>query len=85
LQRGASYILENGAPDSTTLSKWQEAFNKQDSKALPTDPATLAEIFAAAGDGVMLRLREHVKNDNWHLAEQIDRNTGKKYLEIHAL
>ena len=47
-----------------------------DEKALPTDRTALAAIFAAAGDGVLLRLRRHVENEGWHLSEQIDRNTG---------
>ena len=29
-----------------------------------------------AGDAVMYRLYNHVKNDNGHIAEQIDKNTG---------
>lgn len=75
LYRAASYILDNGVPDSTTLAKWAEAFNA-DVKDLPTDSELLAEVFAAAGDGVLLRLRTHVQGYNWHLAEQLDRNTG---------
>jgi hypothetical protein len=35
-------------------------------------------VFAAQGDGVMLRLRSHVAGDGFHLDEQIDRNTGKQ-------
>ena len=29
-----------------------------------------------AGDAVMYRLYQHVKGDNGHIAEQIDRNSG---------
>jgi GH15 family glucan-1,4-alpha-glucosidase len=30
----------------------------------------------SAGDAVMYRLYQHVKGDNGHIAEQIDRNNG---------
>jgi glucoamylase len=36
----------------------------------------LAAAMAGAGDGVLTRLRTHVKGAGFHLAEQIDRNTG---------
>jgi glucoamylase len=72
--RGASYILSHGAPNADTLAVWKKAFNTADD--LPTDPVALSNIFAAQGDGVLLRLRNHVVNDNFHLDEQIDRNTG---------
>ena len=40
------------------------------------DGAAVAATFAAAADGVMLRLRKHVINDGGHLDEQLDRSTG---------
>lgn len=39
-------------------------------------------MFLRAGDGVLLRVRHHVEPDGFHLAEQIDRNTG---VQISAL
>lgn len=33
-------------------------------------------VMTAAGDAVMTRLYHHVKDDGFHLAEQIDRNNG---------
>jgi glucoamylase len=71
--RGASYILAKGVPSSDVLAVWATAFN---TNTLPTDKATLAQVFAQQGDGVLLRLRNHVSGDNFHLDEQIDRNTG---------
>ena len=54
---------------------WQKALNRE--TPLPTnDVVSLAKIFAAAGDGVLLRLRMHVSGENWHLYEQLDKNTG---------
>ncbi len=61
-------------PDSATLAQWQLAFNSP--SALPSTVRQLAEVFAAQGDGVMLRLRSHVLAREFHLDEQIDRNTG---------
>lgn len=71
--RGASHILAKGVPSSEALTAWKAAFNTD---SLPTDKASLAKVFAQQGDGVMLRLRSHVAGDNFHLDEQIDRNTG---------
>lgn len=31
-----------------------------------------------AGDAVMFRLYQHVKDDGGHIAEQIDKNSGKQ-------
>jgi hypothetical protein len=73
-----SYVPSNNEYPLTTeaLNMWQAALNSK--SALPnSDTAALAEIFAAAGDGVLLRLRKHVSSDGWHLFEQLDRNTGK--------
>jgi len=79
LYRGASFIVDNGIPSSAALDKWAVALNLgEDASDLPTDPATLATLFAASGDGVLLRLREHVNADGFHLSEQIDRNSGKQ-------
>lgn len=72
--RGASYILAHGVPNSATMAVWQKAFNSVN--ALPTDRTALANVFAAQGDGVLLRLRNHVSSKGFHLDEQIDRNTG---------
>jgi len=72
--RGAAHILTYGVPSSEVLAVWQKAFNTAD--ALPTDKAALAKVFAAQGDGVLLRLRSHVVARGFHLDEQIDRNTG---------
>jgi hypothetical protein len=73
-QRGAIDVLDHGVPDAAALAKWKEALNS--ATDLPTDRLALAKLFASAGDGVLLRLRVHVQNDNGHLAEQLDRNTG---------
>lgn len=72
--RAASHVLEHGAPSSQALAVWKSAINSPG--ALPTSASALAEVFAAQGDGVLLRLRRHVQGNDFHLDEQIDRNTG---------
>lgn len=72
--RGALFILENGVPSADALAQWKLAFNS--ATDLPTDATSLAQVFAAQGDGVLLRLRTHVSSKGFHLDEQIDRNTG---------
>jgi glucoamylase len=72
LYRAASYTLENGAPAADALEQFSAALNTD----FGSDVAGIAETFAAAGDSVMLRLKEHVGEDGGHLDEQLDRNSG---------
>lgn len=72
--RAAAHVLQNGVPSSAAMSVWKSAINSP--SALPTNAAALAQVFAAQGDGVLLRLRRHVQGNDFHLDEQIDRNTG---------
>merc|ERR1711871_1365147 len=79
LYRGASSILDSGLPSTDALDAWAVALNLGKSASdLPSDPSALATLFAASGDGVLLRLRKHVEADGFHLAEQMDRDTGKQ-------
>jgi glucoamylase len=71
--RGASYILAHGVPSSDAMTVWKAAFNVG---SLPTDAKSLAAVFAAQGDGVLLRVRYHVAGNNFHVWEQMDRNSG---------
>lgn len=78
LYRGASYTVKNGVPSSDAVNVWADAFNL-DANVLKGQSATeLANTFAAAGDSVLLRLRTHVTAKNFHLDEQIDRNSGEQ-------
>jgi hypothetical protein len=82
LYRAAIYVLNS--PYSTgsvypvssdALNMWKLALNSPD--PLPaSNTSALADFFAAAGDGVLLRLRFHVNGYNWHLFEQLDKITG---------
>jgi glucoamylase len=73
--RGAIQIASMGAaPSSDALQMWSIAMN---ATSLPSNnPQQLAAVFAAQGDGVLLRLRTHVVQAGFHLNEQLDRNTG---------
>lgn len=72
--RGAAHVLKYGVPAADVLAIWKAAINSPSD--LPTGAAELAAVFANQGDGVLLRLREHVTARGFHLDEQIDRNSG---------
>lgn len=74
LYRAGLDIKLNGVPDNITLSQWEKTFNLNYS--IPTDKITLANLFVSQADGVMLRLRTHIIGNNYHLYEQLDKNTG---------
>ena len=76
LYRAASYTLSNGLPSADALGYFTEGLNLSFSDS--SDASSVAATLAAAGDSVMLRIKEHVKDDGGHLDEQIDRDTGKQ-------
>jgi len=72
---GATMLLEeNTLPTAEALHIWKEIFGIHPTVTLST--FELAQVFASAGDGVLERIRHHVAGDNFHLDEQLDRNTG---------
>jgi glucoamylase len=71
--RGALHILSHGVPSSDALEVWKSTFNVA---SLPSDAKSLAQVFAAQGDGVLSRIHYHVAGDGFHVAEQMDRNSG---------
>jgi glucoamylase len=85
--RGASYIKQYGLPSQQALDQWNIAFNLAGHMKLSRnqDTSTMADLFASQGDGVMLRLRSHVIERDFHLDEQIDRNTGIYLLFFYLL
>ena len=68
--RGAIEIKNGGIPSYY----WSTVFGKN----LPTDKKSLGDFFIAQGDGVLLRIKEHVKSYDFHLYEQIDKNNGQQ-------
>jgi len=72
LFRGATELSTGSVMDSAAYAVWGPLLglgNDYDSK-------TTAQAMAGAGDGVLTRLRTHVKDGGFHLNEQIDRNSG---------
>jgi glucoamylase len=76
---GTEILLAGGTavPSSDVLALWADALN-QDEGSLPTEAVALANVFATAGDSVLLRLRSHVTAREFHLDEQIDRDSGEQ-------
>ena len=73
--RGAEYALRKGEmPTEEALVHWREAMPHMPRKI--RSHVEFAEAALAAGDGVLQRIRYHIKGDNFHMAEQIDKNTG---------
>jgi hypothetical protein len=62
-------------------SSWKKLLNLSDD-ATTLEFATKARM---AGDAVMKRIYEHVKNDGGKIDEQIDRNTGKQGMSAESL
>ena len=73
--QGANVLMEsNGFLKKADRDAWFDLLKLPES-------ATLKEQIQAAvnaGDSVMYRLYQHVKNDGGHIAEQIDRNAGNQ-------
>ena len=74
--RGANYILDEGLPSSEALDMWATAFNLPDGYFDGKSASAVSEQFVVAGDSVLTRLRGHVDDNNFHLTEQMDENTG---------
>lgn len=80
--RAAGYINERKASGQVISDEeyvaWKSALNLASSSFLSADDrdSKMTESFVQAGDAVMQRLYYHVHGDNFHLAEQLDKNTG---------
>jgi glucoamylase len=71
--QGASVLMQsNGFSKENDRKAWFELLKLPESA--PIDEQIKGMI--QAGDAVMYRLYQHVKGDNGHIAEQIDRNSG---------
>ena len=80
--RCAQYIYQNKNVYTQVLSDaeyaaWKTVLNIQTSFLNANDrDLSMATSFMEAGDAVLQRIHYHVKGDNFHLAEQLDKNTG---------
>lgn len=72
--RGAQAVAKGAKVPAAVESQWRALFDETD--AASKQP--LAPLLLAAGDGCLLRIRHYVKDDGFHLAEQIDKNSGKE-------
>ena len=61
------------AMDTAAYSTWAPVLGLD---AAQFDATATAKAMAGAADGVLVRLRTHVKAGGFHLNEQIDRNSG---------
>lgn len=71
--QGALTLMEsNGFQDEDDRQAWFDLLSLPQTASFDTQ----VEAAIGAGDAVMYRLYQHVKSDNGHIAEQIDRNNG---------
>jgi len=61
-------------PDEKAYAVWQSILNIPAGKVL--NHVQFATSLVSAGDSVLNRIAFHVAGDNFHLAEQIDRDSG---------
>ena len=73
LYRGASEMRTASFVTDEDVSTWISVLGL-DSSSSKSD---VADAMAGAGDGVLFRVRKHVESGGFHLAEQLDRNTGE--------
>jgi len=64
----SGYMITN----QNTISMWLKAFN------IDKMPDNDASFFKAQGDGLLLRIKNYIKDYNFHMYEQIDKNTGQQ-------
>ncbi len=71
--QGALTLMEsNGFEEEEDRKAWFDLLTLPESASFDKQ----VEAAIGAGDAVMYRLYQHVKGDNGHIAEQIDRNNG---------
>jgi len=73
LYRGAAEVRATNSVSPEAYQIWKNVLDLGES----FDAGEMAAAMAGAGDGVMLRIRKHVEGEGFHLAEQLEKNTGK--------
>ena len=72
---GAKVTLETQElPAPEALAKFKKLFNIDENAIM--DYRTFAKAAVSAGDDVLYRLRYHTQSYNFHMSEQLDKNTG---------
>lgn len=72
IYRQAEAVLSAGAPSDEIYTLLQKAYGIEANLS----GEELAEALLGAGDGVMLRIKKHVQDSDFHMQEQISRDTG---------
>lgn len=71
----ALLVKKQGGITNEQAEAWQLVFPTIVQAAKNGNDAVV-QIFANAGDSVMERIYSHVKDDGFHISEQIDKNNG---------
>lgn len=72
--QGATATIEaNGFQNSEDKAAWAELLNMENKNASTEE---MAQAMLSAGDAVMYRLFQHVKDRDGHIDEQISKTTG---------
>jgi len=72
--RAGSQLASGVEVSDEAKAVWEDVFDV----TFPVTARGGAALFLRAGDSVLLRLRNHVEADGFHLSEQIDRTTGEQ-------
>lgn len=80
--RGAAATLHQSPHVNPEMAaRWSRTLSNHTQRTITMDdlatPARLAQALADAGDGALQRIRYHTADLNFHMPEQLDKNTGK--------
>jgi len=70
-------VQNQGNITDEQLEAWKDVLVGLE-KVDKTDVNSVIKVFANAGDSVMQRIYVHVKDDGFHVSEQIDKNNGSQ-------
>jgi glucoamylase len=78
--RGASEAAQATHITAAMAEQWSQVLSNHTLKTVTSaqlqEPRALAQALASAGDGALLRIRYHTAGLNFHMPEQLDKNTG---------
>jgi len=83
--RGATFVIDNQQiPRYESLKDWQHIFHNVTNQFFEIEelntisPLRFSQLIASAGDAVLNRIYYHVQSSDFHLSEQLDKNTGEE-------
>ena len=74
LYSAASEVRARGSLTATEYAAWAPIVGLDANSV--ADAGTVADAMAGSADGVLIRIRHHVKSNGFHLNEQLNRGTG---------